>query len=341
VTGGVRRSPGGNPLRRAAPHAATLEREPRVREQGVSDELRSVLRQVNARHGTALVLGERFRRGEQGAFRLRDAAGGESVLKWRPGERDLGRLPVEVPLLDRLRSRGYPIPRYVAWGVLETPPGRYTVQQLLPGQSAWGIAGQALEDALALNDLQAGAAASLLEPGAAGRPAYEPWRRLVPRLALEGGDGFCHLEAMRAYSTQTAALLARVQAYVASRAARLARRPAGDVVHFDFGGPNILVDGGRVTGVVDWGSPAVPGDRTFDLATLLFYDGYYADVATTRARVWARALELVDAETFGVYLHHMVHRQTDWSIRHHDAAAVARVLEVGRAVLDDLAARLP
>jgi hypothetical protein len=306
----------------------------------VKDVLALVVRQINAAHGTAFVLGERFRRGEQGAFRLRDARGDGYVLKWQPGASDLRALPAEATVFERLRSMGYPIPRYVAWGVLDTPAGRYTVQELLPGQSAWGLGGQALEDALALNDLQAGAAAPLLEPGpSGGGAAYEPWRSLILRLALEGGDGFCHLEAMRAYSPETAALLAHVQEYIASRAPLLDSRPAYDVVHFDFGGPNILVDEGRVTGVVDWGPAPLPGDRTFDLATLLFYDGYYADVPATRARIWERALELVDAETFGLYLCHMIHRQTDWSIRHHDAAEVPRVLAVCRSVLRDLAVR--
>jgi Phosphotransferase enzyme family len=301
----------------------------------VSEALAAVLRQINAAHGTAFALGERFAWGGQGAVQLRDAAGAGSVLKWRPGATDLGALPAEVPLLDRLRAAGYPIPRYLAWGVLAAPAGRYTVQERLPGESAWGLRGAALEDALALNDLQADAGAALEAfARAAGAPPYEPWPRRLPRLAREGGDGFCLLEAMRTHSPQTAALLARLQAYILDHAPRLAARPARDVVHFDFAGPNILVAGGRITGVVDWGP--LPGDRAFDLATLLFYDGYYADVAATRARVWGRALELVDADTFGVYLAHLVHRQTDWSLRHHDAAMVARVLGLGAAALRDL-----
>ena len=305
------------------------------------DALGDVVRQLNALHGTSLILGERFPRGEQGAFRLVDAQGERYVLKWQPGARNLGTLPRELPVLDALRSRGYPIPRCVVWGVLHEPPGHYTVQEQIPGESAWGLRDQALEDALALNELQAGAAAALrtATPAAAH---YAPWRQVITRYALEGGDGFCLLGAMRGYSAETAALLTRVQDYVAAHAARLDDRPSDDVVHFDFGGPNILVAAGRVTGVVDWGTPALAGDRTFDLASLLFYDGYYADVPATRARVWRYALERVDAATFGLYLHHMIHRQTDWSIRHHpaDATAVPRVLRVCRSVLQDLAERL-
>jgi hypothetical protein len=123
----------------------------------VNDALAPVLRQINAAHGTAFVLGARFPRGGHGAVRLRDAAGAGFVLKWQPGAADPGALPAEVPLLDRLRAAGYPIPRYAAWGVLAAPAGRYTVQEQLPGASAWGLRGAALEEALALNDLQAGA----------------------------------------------------------------------------------------------------------------------------------------------------------------------------------------
>ena len=86
--------------------------------------------------------------------------------------------------------------------------------------SASGLRGAALEDALALNDLQAGAGGALLAgalPG--GAPPYEPWRAWLPRLTLEGGDvlalHFCHLAAMRAHSPRTAALLVRLQAYPA------------------------------------------------------------------------------------------------------------------------------
>ena|SRR5688572_32953121 len=55
-------------------------------ERGVSDALAVVVRRINAAHGTAFVLGARFRWGEQGAFRLRDAGGDGYVLKWQPGE---------------------------------------------------------------------------------------------------------------------------------------------------------------------------------------------------------------------------------------------------------------
>jgi energy-coupling factor transporter ATP-binding protein EcfA2 len=195
--------------------------------------------------------------------------------------------------------------------------------------------------------LNAGQALAVSGPNGAGKSSLLRViaglvRLEAGRLTLEGGDAlglhFCHLAALRARSPRTAALLARLQAHVAAHAPRLAARPARDVVHFDFGGHNILAAGGRVTGVVDW--EPYPGDRVFDLATLLFYEGYTAGAAATRARVWGRALALADAATVGIYLCHMIHRQTDWSLRHDDAATVARVLGTGAAVLRDLDRRL-
>jgi aminoglycoside phosphotransferase (APT) family kinase protein len=63
-------------------------------------------------------------------------------------------------------------------------------------------------------------------------------------------------------------------------------------VHFDLNPANILHAGGRLTGVIDWNIPfgrALQGDRSFDIATLLFYT---FDTTATRPALWQHALEL-------------------------------------------------
>jgi hypothetical protein len=40
----------------------------------------------------------------------------------------------------------------------------------------------------------------------------------------------------------------------------------------------------------------------------------------------------------GVYLTHMVHRQVEWSIRHHSRRVVDGWLRLAAAILDDVAA---
>jgi len=56
----------------------------------------------------------------------------------------------------------------------------------------------------------------------------------------------------------------------------------GDIVHWDFNPANILIEGDRITGVIDWEGMRI-GAASFDLVTLLFY-GY------RNARVRARLL---------------------------------------------------
>ena len=85
---------------------------------------------------------------------------------------------------------------------------------------------------------------------------------------LEGGDGFCLLDSLRTYSSVTAELLGTLQEIVLAHSNE--QFETNDVVHFDFNPSNILVDNGRVSGVIDW-EGTCPGDCSFDLATLLFY----------------------------------------------------------------------
>jgi aminoglycoside phosphotransferase (APT) family kinase protein len=93
----------------------------------------------------------------------------------------------------------------------------------------------------------------------------------------------------------------------------------GDAVHLDFQPSNLLAEGGRLTGVVDWGGAR--GDRRFDLVTLRF--GLHAVDAEPAA---VRRLDaLLDAFPPGVLAPlwaHMSLRVTDWAIRHFTPADV-------------------
>jgi aminoglycoside phosphotransferase (APT) family kinase protein len=109
--------------------------------------------------------------------------------------------------------------------------------------------------------------------------------------------------------------------------------PSADVVHFDFSFANVLTDGERITGVIDWNVPW-PGDRAFDVATLLFYAYERPDL---RSWLWEQLLGRTSPEWAVVYLAHMVLRQVEWSVRHYPGSTVEQhYLAVGRAVLNDL-----
>jgi aminoglycoside phosphotransferase (APT) family kinase protein len=96
--------------------------------------------------------------------------------------------------------------------------------------------------------------------------------------------------------------------------------------------PNILVAGGRISGVIDWDG-ACAGDRAFDLATLLFYAGDQPELREILAKHY---VEYFGLETLRLYLAHLIVRQLDWSIRYHERAVVAHWLRI----IDQIASEL-
>ena len=278
----------------------------------------TLLQLINERHGTAFTLGERYVGGEQGAYALSDGAGGQFVLKWNPGANHLRRLDNARVVTDHLRGRGYPAPRSCYLGL--AAGGAYVVQPALPGTPLMALTASLLPHLLALNDVQAGQA--LLVPN--------DWPAEVVTTVLTGGDGYCVLASLRTYSDATAELLAVLQRLVAAHADD--DYATTDIVHFDFTPANILVADGQISGVIDW-EGTCSGDRAFDLATLLFYA--YED-ANLRALLWQQAVARANPTVVSVYLAHLIVRQVDWSIRHHDRSTIDRWLRVAGMVLGDL-----
>jgi aminoglycoside phosphotransferase (APT) family kinase protein len=209
----------------------------------------------------------------------------------------------------RMRSLGYPAPEYVAVGNADETS--YSLRRVMPGEPIGSrVHPQLLPQLLHLNDLQRGQGDSEND---------EPHR--IIRGVTEGYSEFCVIDTLRTYSAESAALLAALQGIVAAYARECPKR--NDIVHFDFHTNNILIEEDRVTGVIDWeGSHS--GDCAFDLATLLFYTWPFADF---RAGLWRALLERTTHGAVAVYLAHMIVRQLDWSIRHHEKATVDRFLD--------------
>ena len=277
---------------------------------------------INTQHGTTFRLTDRILHGKPNVAGLYNASGARFVVKWTPGARDLGRVPEMVRLVDRLRGRWYPAPRFVATGL--HPGGRYVVQTGLPGAPVERrVSASLVSQLVALNDVQ---------HDQAPEPA-EPWPGRVADDVLEGGNGYCLLEPMRQHSPTTARLLDLVQALAARH--RDVKTPITDVVHFDFQQANLLGLSGKISGVVDWDGVRT-GDRAFDLATLLFY-AYVQEAA--RDALWSRVTSITDPAAVGVYLAHLIHRQVDWAIRHDEPSTIEYWLERVRLVLQDVPRR--
>lgn len=101
----------------------------------------------------------------------------------------------------------------------------------------------------------------------AGR--YESWRAYVAAIIEDEAEGFHQgWHALFRDSFLERDLFERVYA----RMMRLAERCPQDraVLHGDYGYDNVLTDGDRITGVVDWGSIAY-GDPLYDVAWVGFW----------------------------------------------------------------------
>jgi Ser/Thr protein kinase RdoA (MazF antagonist) len=262
---------------------------------------------VNQLHGDSFRLAGRYAGGEQGAASLVDEDGARYVLKFYDAAQ-LPQLRYAQATTKRLREAGYPAPAYRHIG--RAGKHGYSVQTALPGEPAHVLSEAQVRELCTLNAIQARRAA----------PTALRWPEPVVSPMLQGGAGFCLLGPMRAYSPDTAALLATTQA--AARAMAGASLPQDDVVHFDWTHANMLIAEGNLSGVIDWDGVCA-GDRAFDLATLLFYS---ADGPTVQAMLWEALREQAAPQAIRLYLAHLAHRQVDWSIRFHGPAEVARWL---------------
>ncbi len=249
--------------------------------------------ELNARHGTTFRAAGAYEGGEFGAVRLLDADGRRFVLKLQP--------PGLAPATSAaLRPLGYPAPRYVAWG------DDYHVQEELPGEPAWRGWGAASPEVmtrlLELNELQEGRAVD-------DDPS---WPDSIVESVVVGYSEYAVVGTLERHSDESRELIALCRRAAERHAGALGGRR--DIVHWDYTLANVLVEGGRVSGVIDWGGTR-SGDRLFDLAILVYY-------ARGEAPELERyVVERIGREGLSVYLAHMAVRQSDWSVRHHGVEA--------------------
>lgn len=247
-----------------------------------------MLEEVNRRHGTDFRPAGAYEGGQVGALRLVDGAGRRFVFKRQPP----GLAPQTT---EALRTIGYPAPRYVIWGA------DYHVQEELPGApvGGWGapapwITARLLE----LDELQAGRAVD----------DDTTWPQAVVDSVEVGFSDYCVVATLERHSDESRELLRRCRHVVERYANAIGERR--DVVHWDYTLDNVLVEDGRVSGVVDWAGTR-SGDRLFDLATLVYYGR--GELGGLERYV----VERIGEEGLAVYLAHMAVRQSDWSLRHH------------------------
>jgi len=281
-------------------------------------QLTELLRYINETHKTTFELIEQYTAGEQGAFALSDRQGRRYVLKWRAGTDHISRLQEARVVTDRLRGSGYPTPRYLLIG--SALGGCYSIQAALPGSPMDGVMMAFLPRLLELNMLQVGQAVS----------GEHDWHSEAVNTVLFGGDGYCLHTSLQEYSQDTAELLHKLQVLVS--AYKDEPHKTNDVVHGDFQPSNILIHHQEISGIIDWEAVSA-GDCSFDITTLLFYSYDHLEV---RKQLWQYVLKLATLNLLSVYIAHLILRQVDWSIRHHDEATIQRYINRSHALLKDI-----
>jgi hypothetical protein len=256
-----------------------------------------------------------FAGGEVGATDVRGEDGSRYVLKWWEGDADAGRNAAR--LVERLRQRGYPIPRFV----VADDVGGVTVmlQEYVEGTVSDEVSDDVVTTLLSLNELQVGA----------GEGATTDWTTYIVDSLLHGCNGYCVHEPLREYDGRTASLLETILA----AGGAVDTLPSDDAVHIDFHHRNVLVADGSVSAVIDW-EGCRSGDATFDLVTLAFGLTVAQVSASARDRVWEEVRRRPAPEARRAYTAHMALRQVDWSIRHRTPEDVDHWLRVSREFLD-------
>ena len=252
---------------------------------------------IHARTGLSLTIDGPCPGGQVGAVYVHWPDDHRAVLTWRPQTilTNLQRGPLAV--VDVLRSAGYPAPATEL--AIQIGHGLALVHQLLPGTKLDHLDHYLLDQALALNNLQA--------DQLAGRRDIP-----TPRLFLRtDGPGFCLHGPLRDRNARTRTLERRITDIGTHYPESLAGNGA---VHFDFHPGNMLARGNIITGVVDWDG-AGRGDRRLDLVTLRF--GIHNQQADPD--IIERIDTLLDAMPGTVLTPvwaHMSLRMIDWAIRH-------------------------
>jgi aminoglycoside phosphotransferase (APT) family kinase protein len=274
----------------AAPSASPWPRVERLNAQRMASA-------IQAATGVVLRVDGHCAGGQVGAAYVTWPDGHRSVLTWRPGIRVADVRHGQLAVIGALRPAGYPAP--AAELAVQAGGAVALVWELLPGAPVSHFTSALLDEALTLNDRQAGKLA--------GQPA-------VPAVDLyltRDGPGFCLHQPLREYSPRTQALHRWITAVGESHPRCLT---GDDAVHCDYQPSNILTRHGHITGVVDWDG-AGRGDRRLDLVTLRFgVPGISTDPA-----VVTRLDQLLDGLPRNVLAPlwaHMSLRMTDWAIRH-------------------------
>lgn len=221
----------------------------------MTDTTESVLAHLNVALGTEYSLVRELTGGFQsGAYELTDGAA-RVVLKWSDNPGWAPRVRRAAELVRRARAVGYPTPAWLAVGTTATG-SPYQLQEFVDGA---GVA-----DASAIGPTLARELIAICETQQGLVPEEETnWSAWAGGVVFDGWDGVW--ERVRAYGGEEAELVSRYDGLC--RPYRDQALPRTDLVHGDLNVGNLIVDNGRIAGIIDI-EAAGGGSRAYDLISL-------------------------------------------------------------------------
>jgi dATP pyrophosphohydrolase len=289
---------------------------------GSFDEARELTLLVNSVHESSWSLIRRIAGGsQQGAYELRDGRGERAVLKWHTRGLPERQLRETAQAVADARARGWPAPRWLAYGSLPAQGG-YIVEEFIDGVPLAGVDEAMLERLLAVNRSQADVRL---------RTDHD-WSAYIGRVVFDE-DPAANRARLRArpHTVELAARLERL-----TRRARAVELPKNDLVHGDFTSWNILVRDGSPY-LVDTAFVG-SGARAYDLTTFAV-DGEWSDPSgSARERILREAHALVGTDGVVLCLAARMIVLLEWGGRHWPADVPAAVRRCGE-LLDMVPAR--
>jgi len=271
---------------------------------------------INASEHTGWVLDAQFSGGaDQGAFRVKAPDGQTAVLK-------LSRNPMWVSQVQRataatthLKSLNYPVPSYTLSG--STDSGTYWLQSELTGSLTEQPTPEQITDLLRVMDLQKDQAISELQG--------QDWDWYIADVVFQGEAG--NVRALMQFSADTSALVSDIEGLVVGLQNKVLSKT--DLVHGDMAIDQVLFQGPKVSGVLDW-DQAGYGDRAIDLVALWYS---LMQQPAPRDLVLKHLLESSDAEAIKIFAAYKMLAVVAWHVNKVGGEVIAQISHA-RTALD-------
>ncbi|HVX45788.1 MAG TPA: aminoglycoside phosphotransferase family protein [Mycobacteriales bacterium] len=241
------------------------------------DRAQQLIDHINAAHGFRFTLQSRYQDGVVGAWSVMDPEGRRAVLKGNDGmAHRIARLP---QIVERIRAAGYPTPAWIVAGVTDDG-GAYHLVDFAPGEpmSNHPLTAESAAQLVAVIETQVG-----FDPD-----PQQDWSGYMPSAAFGESEGDPRPEVRR-IGRPGVELLEHFDAVLAPY--RGFEVPRGDLVHGDFNTCNVLIDKGKISGVIDVDACG-SGTRAVDYAWLL-REAYVRDADPQAIATIRRAGEAV------------------------------------------------